>query len=542
MQSGIINIALAFIEGFALIISPCILPILPIMLAGSFNGSKKRPLGIVLGFVMMFAFFTFFSRSLIQYLHIDTNIIRNIAFLMLFLLGIMMLSTTLTEQFSRLTQRLGNVGSALSRHTNTQGGFLSGLWFGGLIALIWTPCAGPILAAVIVQTVLQQTNVFSLFILIAFAIGAASPMLLIIWFGRTIIDRLSFFKTHAVLFRKILGAMVVLAVGIMFYTENTITNQPPQKTAQTVIPHQLISGLLIPYDAPEIAGIKTWINSAPLNINALKGKVVLIDFWTYSCINCQRTLPFLINWYQKYHHQGFEIIGVHSPEFDFEKNINNVQKAVVADGILYPIALDNEFKTWQNFHNQYWPAHYLINQEGKVVYTHFGEGDDDVTENNIRYLLGLNTNTTSIKNEPETSLFQTPETYLGHERAESFSSPEAVAQNQSATYSFPSTLSKNAWALQGSWAIMPDRIIATKKNAAIRIHFYARKVFVVMGNRNQKAMRVRVFLDGKPITPAITVNRHDLFDITTLKKTNHGLLELQCDQAGLEIYTFTFGG
>lgn len=209
----ITQFGLAFLEGFALIISPCILPILPIVLASSIEGGMRRPLGIIVGFVSMFSIFTFFSRKLVLYSGINLTVVRDVSFVLLILFGLIMMSTYLTEKFERLTQPLANVGSAYQG----QGGFLSGILVGGLVGLVWTPCAGPILAAVIVQTVLQTTTASSFFIILAFGIGAAIPMLLIAMFGRTILHKMSFFQQHAVLIRKILGLIIILTVLGMIY-------------------------------------------------------------------------------------------------------------------------------------------------------------------------------------------------------------------------------------------------------------------------------------------------------------------------------------
>ena len=258
-------------------------------------------------------------------------------------------------------------------------------------------------------------------------------MFLIALAGRSIVTNL-LFPGKTVLFRQLLGLIIILTViylvffpgaGISFTQTN---NQLPAK------PVSLVNGVEHPYKAPEIAGIDAWINSTPLSWNNLKGKVVLIDFWTYSCINCIRTLPYLKDWYAKYHDKGFEIIGIHSPEFQFEHDLNNVKNAVKQDGITYPVALDNQFITWQNFKNEYWPAHYLVNKNGEVVYVHFGEGEYDVTENNIRYLLGMGGQVTHNKYEENYATTQTPETYLGYHRAERFSSVEPANKDIVAKY------------------------------------------------------------------------------------------------------------
>ena len=278
--------------------------------------------------------------------------------------------------------------------------------------------------------------------------------------------------------------------------------------------------------------------------------MVLIDFWTYSCINCLRTLPYLKDWYNKYQKDGFLIIGIHSPEFDFEKNLDNVKAAVKRLGIQYPVALDNRFVTWSNFQNHYWPAHYLINKEGKVVYEHFGEGAYEVTESNIRFLLGINDlNAEKPESGGAYSLGQTPETYLGYARADSSLSPELV-RDQTASYAFPAELSDNAWALQGDWQVKEDKIISAKADAALKIHFNARKVYLVMGNNSAKPISLKVLLNGKPLSAdqgadlqagSVLVDKHAIYEILSFKVVSSGLLQVTATEPGLEIYTFTFG-
>jgi cytochrome c biogenesis protein CcdA/thiol-disulfide isomerase/thioredoxin len=548
VQQDYLNMVLAFFEGFALIISPCILPILPIMLSGSLTGSKKRPYGIICGFIVTFALVTYFSRILVLHTGVDLNLIRYVTYLLLFLFGVVMISTTLSEKFMRMTQRLANTGSSFSRVNDPQGGFFSGVLLGGLVGIIWTPCAGPILAAVILQTVLQKTTIMSFFTILFFGIGAAIPMLFIALLGRKIMTKFQFFKIHAQWFRKILGVIIITSVVYMIYGEG-VSDALAQ--SDNSVSTELTNGVSS-YSAPEIAGISAWINSSPLEINQLKGKVVLIDFWTYSCINCLRTLPYLKSWYQKYHDKGLVIIGVHSPEFEFEKNYSNVKNAVEKYGIPYPVALDNQFVTWQNYNNQYWPAHYLIDKKGDVVYRHFGEGEYDVTENNIRYLLGITNRDSIATNERyhNFSMGQTPETYLGTARAENFSSPESVVFNKMATYSFPEVLAKNHWALKGNWTVMRDKIISGEAGATLKIHFYAGKVFMVMGSAALQPIHVQLLLNGEKLVDGkgkdvqggiVTVKEHRLYEVLAMTGASDGVLQIIPDSAGLEVYTFTFG-
>jgi thiol-disulfide isomerase/thioredoxin len=286
-------------------------------------------------------------------------------------------------------------------------------------------------------------------------------------------------------------------------------------------------------------------------MQSLKGKVVLVDFWTYSCINCIRTLPYLTDWDRKYRSQGLVIVGVHAPEFEFEKKLDNVKDAVAQHGIRYPVAQDNGFATWGNFKNRYWPGHYLINRDGQVVYTHFGEGEYDVTENNIRYLLGLKSKAETTRVQaPVIAPGQTPETYLGYDRAESFGGKEPVVHDAASAYRFPDILAENEWALSGKWKVQSEKVVAGEKGAALRLDFKARKVFLVLGTSTGKPVQVSVRLNGEAVGPyagkdapggMVTIERNTLYELIDQKTPKNGLLEIQSDSPGLQAYAFTFG-
>lgn len=546
MYSDLVTIGLAFIEGFALIISPCILPVLPIILTGSWIGDRTRPFGIITGFIVMFSIVTLFSRFLVQSLSLNPDLLRNISFGLLVVFGLILLSSYLTEFFARFTQRLALVGSQSKYVNETQGGFLSGFVFGSLVGIVWTPCAGPILAAVIVQVALQQTTLTSIFVVLSFAIGAGLPMLMIAIFGRKIIEHIHFIKTHTELFRKLLGIIIILSVILLIYGFGVANAYA--KENDTTSP-QIENALYYPYAVPPIAGIDTWINSPPLTLDSLKGKVILIDFWTYSCINCIRTFPILKNWYAKYHDKGLVIIGIHSPEFEFEKNPDNVKYAVKKYGLLYPIALDNNYTTWRNFENEYWPAQYLIDKSGSVVYKHFGEGGEEVTERNIIALLGMSSHKLINIEQEAYSASQTPETYLGYQRAMRFAGEAGLIQNKTVTYQYPTELPADQWALQGQWTVYADRIVSASAGAAIKLHFNAGKVFAVMGVTLPPG-QVTILLNGKSapvesgkdaVKNIITIKMKELYKIVHLPRPETGIVEIISDRPGLEIYAFTFG-
>ncbi|MDD2721398.1 MAG: cytochrome c biogenesis protein DipZ [Gallionella sp.] len=534
---NMVEIGLASIEGLALIASPCILPVLPLVLAASVEGGKRRPFGIIIGFVLAFSVFAIAARQLVAALGVDLDVIKNASLVLLALFGLVLLSAKLSARFSAWTQGAANVGNQLAMSRGE--GLLSGIVIGALIGLVWTPCAGPILAAVLVQVIRQQSDFAGYLIIVSFAFGAGIPMLLIALTGRRLLGRLGFITRHAETVRKVFGVLILLSVAYIasgFDAQTLLSTE--KKSASPRGELLLQDGLNQPYAAPEFAGVDAWLNSQPLTMQSLKGKVVLVDFWTYSCINCVRTLPYLTEWDKKYREQGLVIVGVHAPEFEFEKKRDNVAAAIAQHGIHYPVALDNRLATWDNFHNQYWPAHYLIDATGKVVYAHFGEGKYDETENNIRYLLGLKDKVAPAAAASEFSPNQTAETYLGHARAQNFDN--VVQRDVTRAYRFPSALAEDHWALSGQWQVQAEKIVAQQSGAALRFHFNASKVFLVLGTTSGKPLHLTLKLNGQP-AGEITVDKHTLYPLIDQKLPGTGLLEFTTDAPGLEAYAFTFG-
>jgi thiol-disulfide isomerase/thioredoxin len=300
--------------------------------------------------------------------------------------------------------------------------------------------------------------------------------------------------------------------------------------------------------APELVGISDWLNSKPLTISQLKGKVVLLDFWTYTCINCIRTLPHVTQWYNDYKNKGLEIIGVHTPEFAFEKNKAHVENAIKRFNITYPVALDNDYQTWRAYDNHYWPAHYLIDQNGIIVKTHFGEGDYTEMENAIRALLNL----PLLDDKGELILKQpiTQETYLGFERADRYQPELHIQANTTTTYQPIKSLSNDHVSLTGSWTVSSDCIRSENNNNALELNFIANRVYIVM--QSDKPQLVTVLLDDKPVPQEyysrdmdadgkIMVHEPRMYEVINLKKDyGRHTLTLQC-QKGINAYVFTFG-
>ena len=289
-------------------------------------------------------------------------------------------------------------------------------------------------------------------------------------------------------------------------------------------------------EVPEFTGIAKWLNSDPLTIQQLRGKVVLIDFWTYSCINCIRTLPYVTGWYEKYKDKGFVVVGVHTPEFAFEKDTSNVQAAFKRHGINYPVAQDNDYGTWQAYSNRYWPAHYLIDQSGKIVYTHFGEGKYQETEQAIQQLIGIS-DENEMAEENIQRVVKTPEIYLGLKRLDLLSKSQEPSQaNQQ--YHFPSDLPLNYFALEGQWIFNDEGVKLVGTSGKIRLNFYSKDVHIVAKGDNE--IIVKVLIDGKLLT-TIKIQDSSLYTLSEGTDSKQRILELQIEGTGLEVFTFTFG-
>lgn len=287
-----------------------------------------------------------------------------------------------------------------------------------------------------------------------------------------------------------------------------------------------------PYPMPELQGVTQWLNSQPLTKASLKGKVVLIDFWTYSCINCLRAMPYIHEWYQSYHDKGFEVVSVHTPEFPFEGEVANVQKAIKKYKVPYAVAMDNDYHIWEAFNNHYWPAHYLVNQDGQIVYTHFGEGDYEITEGNIRALLAMgamdNQSGDKLAKVPY-DVSQTPETYLGFARARGeVSSPDFTAK-----------LDLNRWQISQNWLRKEDYLESTGPKAKLRLNFRARKVFLVMESADGKPHEVAIET-SKGVNQKFSVTDALLYQLVDLGKLDNAILTLTSEDSGLRIYAFTF--
>lgn len=530
-------IIFSFLAGLVTILSPCILPVLPAILASGADKGRLKPLGTAIGLMVSFTFFTLFASWIVSRLGLAADTLRWVAVILLFLFGLMMLFPKAGEVFSRWLSGLSIVGQKLeSKSRRISSGWGSGFILGCALGLVWTPCAGPVLASIITLAATREVTAQIFAMTLAYSVGAAIP-LLVVAYG---VQKLSIGPWLDKI-KKVFGALLIVTSGLLAFNVASLLQQysatyfPPiaiENHPAILSKLSEMQGMPLKTfsEAPDFKEIASWINSEPLNL-PIKGHVVLIDFWTYSCINCLRTLPYLKEWYQKYKDQGLIVVGVHSPEFEFEKNLDNVKAAVKRLSIAYPVALDNHFATWQAYNNLYWPAHYLIDQEGKIRYTHFGEGAYMETENAIRNLLHLPMLSEKEKKGPSSPL--TPETYLGYARAESY--VETIHPDQVHTYSYDMPLSLNQVALKGDFIVEKEKVTAQKK-ASLQLKFLAKEVYLVLSGPT--GAKVLSQLDSEPPNE-ITLDGQRLY---TVAKSDYGshLLTLTLSP-GISAYAFTFG-
>jgi cytochrome c biogenesis protein CcdA/thiol-disulfide isomerase/thioredoxin len=541
-------LGIGFVAGVVTAVSPCVLPVLPILLAGGAAGGRRRPLAIVAGLVISFSVFTLFAAWILDKLGLPKDLLRNIAIGLLFVIAASLIVPQIGAWIERPFQRLARAPSA------DLGG---GLLLGASLGLVFVPCAGPVLAAITVQAATLDFGWRTILLTVVYALGAAVPMLIVAAGGQR------FLRPRAQRLRAALGVVVALAtIAIVFDVDQrlqtaltdytNVLQKPVEKSSFAKRELRKLTGLgdgaakaenaklsrgTLPDfgPAPNFAGISEWLNSPPLTIRQLGGKVVLVDFWTYSCINCLRTLPHVEAWDKLYRKDGLVIVGVHTPEFAFESVPSNVRAATQRLGVNYPVALDNEYGTWTSYGNQYWPAKYLIDRMGHVRYAHFGEGEYAATERNIRLLLGERAGApaSSKLRDLTPSGPVTPESYLGFERIARYAG-SPLHEREVAEYIFPDRLPQNQLAYSGRLRLDSQRIVAVE-DARLRLHFYARKVFLVLGGRGI----VQVLVDGEPErTVQVTADR--LYTLVDGTKTRDALLELRFSP-GVEAYAFTFG-
>jgi cytochrome c biogenesis protein CcdA/thiol-disulfide isomerase/thioredoxin len=606
-------IIFGFVAGAATAVSPCVVPVLPIALSAGATGGHRKPLGVVTGLVVSFTFVLFALVYVIDALGLPNDLLRNIAIVVLFGFGIVLLIPPLAARVEAFGSRFaGRVGVR-------QGGdgFWPGVGLGLSLGVLYAPCAGPILAAVLTASASQPFNAGRLAVVFAYALGSGLVLYGLMLGGRKLAAPLA---RRSGAFQMAMGAIMVLVAFAMWQNYDTkfqskvtaelpsfLTN--PAEGIETSHAAQVALARIrggsghglglkaqeaesrreeegaraargenpdpghkgasrqskltaeeegtVPLDdlgaAPEFTDTEDWFNTPgdkPLTMKGLRGKVVLIDFWTYSCINCIRTLPYLNAWNKRYARDGLVIVGVHTPEFPFEREASNVEEAIKTDGIEYPVVQDNEMGTWNAYENLYWPAEYFVDAKGQVRFAHFGEGEYGEKEEVIRELLAeagrapgkKRSGAHGMAAEPTVT---TPESYLGSERAEDFTNGLITPGRHTFTLEKPEP---NQLSYGGEWTI-EDQPVTAGKGARLDLNFGARRVYLVLGSPG-KPRRVKVLLDGKPIAAAddgadvhngyVKVTGERLYNLVELPRVEHHVLELVPEE-GVQGYAFTFG-
>lgn len=563
----IILIMLAFLGGIVTILSPCILPILPIVLSGSVTGGKKRPLGVVAGFIVSFTFFTLFLSAIVKATGLSADALRIISVLIIAFFGLSLIMPNL-QRF--VEKRFIFNARAFQIKQGPSDGVWAGVLIGASLGLVWTPCVGPILASIITLAATSNVGADAVMVTLAYATGTSIPLLAITYGGRTLLTDHPWLLANTARIQKGFGVLMLLAALALFFSWDRafqtyiLETFPNYGTGLTklednaLVKQQLEAIKTNPkgermIQAPEFILGGQWVNSNPLTMQALRGKVVLVDFWTYTCINCIRTLPYLKSWHEKYKDKGLVIVGVHTPEFAFEKDIGNVKKAVSDFGITYAVMQDNDYATWQAYANRYWPAKYLIDATGTIRYTHFGEGEYDQTERMIQKLLSEAGNAVeeTVSNPTYRVQTRTPETYLGYRRIAGLASPEQIVPDKPVVFTAPVELRKNTFALSGVWTISGERA-RPQKDAALTFHFDAAEVFLVMRPMKLGATgAIRVYLDGKPVAAELSgedvsqaivkITGDRLYKLIKLPSPGPHILKLEVLHNDIELYAFTFG-
>jgi len=549
-----------FVAGVVTVISPCVLPVLPVVLAGGTTGGRRRAVAIVAGLTITFAAATLLGVVVLSALGLPQDLLTDIGIALLLLLALGLIIEPIGALIERPFARL-------SVTTKVGAGTASGVLLGAGLGLGFAPCAGPILTAITVSATRHHLSWSSAALTIAYAAGVAVPLLTLALSSQRLAARWSVIRTHARAVRQVsgvfIGAMAILiATGALTSIQDTVPslglnalvtpsvqtqlNRIDGEKANTFIANQQKSDAAkLPKlgRAPDFTGITAWLNTtkdAPLTLAALKGKVVLVDFWTYSCINCRRSIPHVEAWYQRYHKDGFVVVGVSAPEFAFEHVVSNVAAGASSLGITYPIAVDDNLATWTAYHNNYWPAEYLIDQHGIVRHTAIGEGDYSTTEADIRALLvaGGATRLPPPTDVPNTvpTLPTTPESYLGYEShyyADNIDN--TLAQDAPKDYTLPTPLPQDFVAYGGNWDVHEQEATAGT-GAVLELSFLATDVYLVLGGHGT----VAVSINGAAATTIHVAGYPDLYTLYAGSGETSGLLRLTVSP-GVRAYDFTFG-
>lgn len=586
---------LAYLGGALTILSPCILPVLPFVFARSGQPFIKSSLPLLLGMAVMFALVATLAAVGGGWAVQANYYGRLAALLLLGVFALTLIFPALSDRLSRPLVALGNriaqsADRASSNHHESanqpQGAYatiIPSFLLGIATGLLWAPCAGPILGLVLTGAALDGANSHTSLLLLAYALGAASSLAAALLIGGKVFTAMKRSLGIGEWVRRLLGVAVLIGViaiafgldtGILTKLSLTQTAKieqslldkvQPQASEQTSQQTTASGTSVLPIEGmmPPLDGAVQWINSPPLSAADLRGKVVLVDFWTYSCINCLRSLPYVNAWAEKYKDQGLVVIGVHAPEFAFEKDINNVAKAVKDLNISYPVAIDNNYAIWRGFNNRYWPAHYFIDGQGRIRGHHFGEGNYDESEKMIQQLLAEANNkpvSTSLVTSTATGVglaasmrdIQSPETYIGYSRAENFVSEGGQVPDQSHRYTAPTALQINQWALGGNWKVGEESAVQLSDQGRLSYRFHARDLHLVMGSSTAKPIHFRVTLNGKAPgkNHGVDIDENGMGTVTgqrlyqLIRQTQpivDQTFDIEFFDPNVEVFAFTFG-
>ena len=572
-------ILLAYLGGVLTIVSPCILPVLPFVFARAGRSFARSTLPMLAGMAATFAIVATLAAVGGGWAVRANQVGRWAALVLLALFGIALVFPAISD---RMTRPLVALGSRLSER---QPGEKDNIWSSAVLGiatgLLWAPCAGPILGIIFTAAALKGASASTTLLLLAYALGAATSLAMALLVGGTVFARMKKSLGASERIRQVLGVLVLVGVGaialgldtrVLSKLSSAQTSGLETGLARTLGVGQMdesqaktnaLGELVLPVEGalPPLDGLGPWSNSPPLNLAQLKGKVVVIDFWTYSCINCLRSLPYVKAWDAKYRKDGLVVIGVHAPEFAFEREPANVARAIADLGIRYPVALDNDYNMWRALKNNYWPAHYFVDAQGHVRYHHFGEGEYAMSERVIRQLLaeaghapaGSMSGVSATGTQAAAALgeVKSPETYIGYARADRFVSPGGLAKDQLKTYAL-APLSLNDWALEGSWLDKKQSATSFAPGAKIGFRFHARDLHLVLGSASGKPVRFRVALDGQApggdagIDVAAdgsgVVKGQRLYQLIRQKgAVRDRTFTIEFVDPGLEAFSFTFG-
>ena len=571
---------LAFVGGVLTILSPCILPVLPFVFSRADQPFRRSGLPLLTGMALTFALVATAAAFGGHWVVRLNQGGRYVAIAIFLVLGLTLLFPSLAEALTRpLVQAGAKIQGGPSSEISVGKSFVLGISTG----LLWAPCAGPILGLILTGAAIQGPGVRSSFLLLSYALGAATSLGIALLAGKKVFSAMKRSLSFDVWIRRALGIAVIVGVvaialgwdtGLLTKFSFVNTAKAEEHLIDSLAPRKpgLISiRFLAPPQAlpdegpmPELSGAVGWLNSPPLTTKSLRGKVVVIDFWTYSCINCLRALPYVEGWSAKYKDASLVVIGVHTPEFAFEKERSNVEKAVRDLKMTYPVAIDSDYKIWEAFNNQYWPAHYFIDGKGRIRAHHFGEGGYDESERVIQELLKengasslaggvLNVNATGAEAASDSRNVGSPETYVGYKRSANFASAEPIAKDSRKTYSPQPRLSLNQWALGGSWKVGDESAVLESVPGKIVFRFHARDLHLVLGpTKNGKPIRFTVKLDGTApgddhgadtdATGFGTVQGNRLYQLIRQKgAVEDRTFEIDFLDPGVQAFAFTFG-